>query len=149
MIELEESTQDERFPLLPQGDPRLLSPLTLAFLGDAVYELLARRMVISGGNCPVNRLHLKTVEMVKASAQSAAMGKLEEMLTPEELAVWKRGRNATSQSTPKNANIADYRRATGLESLFGYLYLKGETARLEALFAAAADIGAMPAKAEE
>lgn len=118
-----------------ENNPKQLSPLALAFLGDAVYELCARRHVVRQGNCPVGHMHLQTVEMVNAGVQSEAFRRLEAVLTEEELAVYKRGRNANSQSTPKHAEIADYRRATGVEALFGYLFLKGEHQRVETLFA--------------
>ncbi len=120
-----------------QENPKLYSPLTLAYLGDAVYELCARQWVLSQGNRPVNELHKMGVELVKADAQSAALAKLEGLLSEEELSVYKRGRNANTNSSPKHANLADYRRATGLEALFGYLYLKGETQRIQQLFALA------------
>lgn len=117
-----------------EKNPKLMSPLALAFLGDAVYELYARRYIVEREDCPVGRLHLKTVELVNAGAQSAAFARLEAVLTEEEMAVYKRGRNANGQSTPKHADIGDYRRATGVEALFGYLFLKGEEARLAELF---------------
>lgn len=120
-----------------QENPKLYSPLTLAYLGDAVYELCARQWVLSQGNRPVNELHKMGVELVKADAQSAALAKLEGLLSEEELSVYKRGRNANTNSSPKHANLADYRRATGLEALFGYLYLKGESQRIQQLFALA------------
>lgn len=116
-------------------NPKQMNPLTLAFLGDAVYELYARRYVVERENCPVGQMHLKTVDLVNAGAQSAAFARLENFLSEEELAIYKRGRNTNTQSTPKHADIADYRRATGVEALFGYLFLKGETARAEELFA--------------
>ena len=116
-----------------QENPRLMSPLALAFLGDAVYELCARRRVLAEGG-PVGGMHLKTVELVNAGAQSAALEQISALLTEEELAVYKRGRNASASSTPKHAQIADYRRATGVEALFGYLFLRGEQARIEELF---------------
>lgn len=122
-----------------QKDPKLLSPLALAFLGDAVYELCARRRMVEGENCPVGKLHAKTVELVNAGAQSAAFARLESVLTEEELTVYKRGRNTNTQSTPKHADIGDYRRATGIEALFGFLYLKGQAGRINELFALAAE----------
>lgn len=117
--------------------PKQLSPLALAFLGDAVYELCARQAIVCECNRPVGEMHKKSVQMVNAGAQSAAFARLEPLLTEEELAIYKRGRNTNSQSTPKHADIADYRRATGVEALFGYLFLKGEVARISELFAAA------------
>lgn len=123
--------------ILSEQNPKLLSPLTLAFIGDAVYELCARSRVVDEGNMPVNGMHKKSVALVNAGAQSKALGRIEGMLTEEEIAIYKRGRNACSSSTPKHANLADYRRATGVEALFGYLYLKGEPARIKELFEAA------------
>lgn len=117
-----------------QSNPKLLSPLTLAFLGDAVYELLVRSLVVEEANMPVGQLHQKAVSLVNAAAQSDAFGRIEKMLTEEELAIFKRGRNASASSTPKHADIAQYRRATGVEALFGYLYLKEEQERIEELF---------------
>lgn len=121
--------------LNPQGDPRLLSPLALAFLGDGVYELLAREHLLALGNAPVGRLHARTVELVSANAQAEAYGRIAPSLTPEEEAVFRRGRNANSTKCPKHTDPAVYRRATGVEALFGWLYLTGQTARANRLFA--------------
>ena len=104
------------------------------FLGDAVYELCVRQRVVAEGNCPVNDMHRKAVKLVNAAAQSDAFERISGALTEEELAVYKRGRNANATSSPKHAALADYRRATGVEALFGYLYLKGETERIGELF---------------
>ncbi len=112
---------------------RELSPLSLAFVGDAVYELLVRLYVLSG-NKNVNTLHKKAIKYVKAQAQAKGSELIMERLTEEELGVFKRGRNANSHTVPKNAKIADYRMATGLESLFGYLYLRNEGSRIIELF---------------
>ncbi len=119
---------------MQKTDPKLLSPGTLAFLGDAVYELFVRSRLVNQANMPVNKLHLLAVEQVRASFQSKAVSALEPVLTEEELAVWKRGRNANGVKPPKHANPAEYRRATGLEALFGYLFLQGKTDRLKELF---------------
>lgn len=116
------------------ANPKLLSPLVLAFLGDAVYEICARQRIVSQGNCPVNQMHQKTVGTVCAKAQSIAFDKISPHLSDEEMAVYKRGRNAHSASTPKHTELADYRRATGVEALFGYLYLKGNSNRIQELF---------------
>ena len=116
-------------------DAALLSPLGLAYIGDGIYELLARRHILARGNMPVQKLHRATVALVRASAQSQAVARLEPLWTEEETAIYKRGRNASSH-LPKNADAIEYRRATGLEALFGYLYLTGREARLEELFAA-------------
>lgn len=119
----------------PQGeDPRLLSPLALAFLGDGVYELLAREHLLSQGNAPVGRLHSRTVELVSAGAQSAAYERIAPLLTSEEAAIYRRGRNANSTRCPKHTDPAVYRRATGVEALFGWLYLSGRVERMNQLF---------------
>lgn len=115
-------------------DIRLYSPQALAFLGDAVYEILVRERIVHRANMPVNKLHLQAVEQVRASYQSKAYAVVEPVLTEEELAVLKRGRNISSIKPPKNGTMQDYRRATGLECLFGYLYLKGEIQRINELF---------------
>jgi len=112
-------------------DTRGLSPITLAFVGDGVYELMVREYLAAQANRPANALHRQAVSMVRAEAQSAAMEKLTPRLTETELAVYKRGRNA---HTARNSD--DYHRATGLEALFGYLYLNDETDRLRELFSA-------------
>ena len=113
---------------------RLYSPQALAFLGDAVYELLVRERIVLKANRPVSELHLQAVEQVRASYQSQAV--IEPLLTEEEAAALKRGRNLNSVKPPKNGNVRDYRRATGLESLFGYLYVQGRLERINELFLA-------------
>lgn len=117
-----------------QGDVRGYSPLTLAYIGDAVYELLIRTMVVTTANAPVNKLHKKSSLLVKAGTQSAMAEALQPVFTEEELAVYKRGRNAHSYTKAKNATTGDYRRATGFEAVFGYLYLKGDMKRVDELF---------------
>lgn len=117
--------------LYPQDiDLHTLSPLALAFVGDGVYSLMVRERLLSQANRPVNDLHKMAVQAVRAEAQSAAMEKLLPLLTEEEEAVFKRGRNAHTARSG-----ADYHRATGLESLFGYLYLAGRIDRVRELFA--------------
>lgn len=116
-----------------------LSPLTLAFLGDSVYEMFIRTKILSGGNRPANELHKIAVGYVKAKAQSNAAHKIFDMLTEEELTIYKRGRNTNIHTVPKNADMADYRHATALETLIGYLYLKGENERLLQLLNVAFD----------
>lgn len=112
-----------------------MSPLTLAFLGDGVYELFVREYLVSKGSCPVKKLHSRAVEMVRCEAQAYVLTELFwDVLTEEERAVVLRGRNAHVGHVPKNANVADYHAATALEALFGYLYLKGELLRLRELF---------------
>lgn len=119
--------------LYPQAvDPRTLSPAALAFVGDGVYELMVRERLACEANRPGGALHHRAVSLVRAEAQSAAMERLLPLLTAEEAAVYRRGRNAHTTRTGD-----DYHRATGLEALFGYLYLQGEIGRLRALFAAA------------
>ena len=122
----------ELFELKDQ-DIRSYSPLTLAYIGDGVYELTIRTILVKKGNCPVNRLHKKASSLVKAAAQSNIMEVIEEKLTPEELSVYRRGRNAHSPTMAKNATMADYRRATGFEALMGYLYLKEDYSRMVTL----------------
>ena len=111
-------------------DVRALSPLTLAFIGDAVYEMVIRSIVVERANRAANELHKRTVKYVNAGVQSAMIESLQEEMTEDELAVYKRGRNAKSHTSAKNASIQDYRRATGFEALMGYLYLSGQTARM-------------------
>ena len=115
---------------LEDQDLRSYSPLTLAYIGDGVYELIIRTVLVKKGNCPVNRLHKKASSLVKAGAQSAIMEVIEEELTPEELSVYRRGRNAHSPTMAKHATMADYRRATGFEALMGYWYLKEDYTRM-------------------
>jgi len=109
------------------------SPLSLAYIGDAIYEVVVRSYVLSKGNMPVNKLHLKTSSMVSAKAQSKMMERLEELLTNEEQGVFHRGRNAKANTQAKNASISEYRRATGFEAVCGYLYLEGQYKRLNEL----------------
>ena len=111
-----------------------LSALALAYVGDAVFEMLVRTKVLSWGNAPVNVLNKKARGIVNAKAQSDMYFRIEEFLTDEEKGVFRRGRNAKSHTVPKNADIMDYRHATGLESLFGYLYLCGNMERAIELF---------------
>ncbi|MDD7219865.1 MAG: ribonuclease III domain-containing protein [Clostridia bacterium] len=115
---------------LEDKDMRSYSPLTLAYIGDGVYELVIRTILVKRGNCPVNQLHKKASSLVKASAQSSMMEIIEPLLTEEEHSVYKRGRNAHSPTMAKHATMADYRRATGFEALIGYLYLKEDFDRI-------------------
>lgn len=113
-------------------NPSQLAPLSLAHLGDAVYELYVRNRVIhEHPTMPAHKLHLQTVKYVKAHAQSNSINAIMEILTDDEVAVFRRGRNAKSYTVPKNANLGDYHRATGFEALMGYLYLMGDRERLE------------------
>ena len=111
-----------------------ISALNLAYMGDAVFEILVRTEVLKQGEAPVNALHKKCAEFVNAQTQSKIYHELIKIVTEEEMQVMKRGRNAKSFSKAKNATMSDYKHATGLEALFGYLFLKGETERLKYLF---------------
>ncbi len=106
------------------------SPLTLAYIGDSIYDLCIRTLVVEKGNRSPNTLHRDASRLVNAAAQSAMADAILSDLTDEEVTVFKRGRNAKSYTTAKNASVSDYRKATGLEALFGYLYLKDEMDRL-------------------
>lgn len=112
------------------ADIRTYSPLALAYIGDGIYDLVIRTLIVRHGSCQPNKLHKRTSALVKASAQSALIDKLMDKLTEEELAVYKRGRNAHSPTMAKHATMADYRRATGFEALMGYLYLKEDYSRI-------------------
>ena len=115
---------------MEEVDIREYSPLTLAYIGDCVYDLVIKSLVINAGNKQVNKLHQETSSFVQASTQSLMMRTMQEHLTEEEHAVYKRGRNAKSVSPAKNQSITDYRRATGFEALLGYLYLKKDYKRM-------------------
>lgn len=115
---------------------RQLSPLALAYLGDAVYELMVREHLLKSGAGPAGRLHRTAVGLVCAHAQCGAVETLLPDLNPEERSVYLRGRNAKPQSIPKNTDVEHYKKATGLECLFGYLYLTDNTERLDFLFSA-------------
>ena len=108
---------------MKEVEPEGYSPLTLAYIGDSIYDLIIKTKVISEGNKQVKKLHQETSSMVQASAQSEMMRVLQPLLTEEEHAVYRRGRNAKSVSPAKNQSLTDYRRATGFEALMGYLYL--------------------------
>lgn len=115
---------------MEEVDLRSYSPLALAYIGDGVYDLVIRSLLVGRGNTQAARLHKKASRLVNAGAQSALVGKVIDCLTEEELTVYKRGRNAHSPTMAKHATMSDYRRATGLEALMGYLYLAGQTERL-------------------
>lgn len=115
---------------LGQVDPSTYSPLVLAYIGDAVYELLIRTKVVSHGSMQVNKMHKKSASLVNAGTQAALVKALLEELSEEEMAVYKRGRNAKSVTMAKHATMTDYRMATGFEALMGYLYLKGSQERM-------------------
>jgi ribonuclease-3 family protein len=115
---------------MEEVDINSYSPLTLAYIGDCVYDLIIKNIVVSRGNKQVNKLHKETSNLVQASTQSLMMRTMQEHLTEEEHVIYKRGRNAKSVSPAKNQSITDYRRATGFEALLGYLYLKKDWKRL-------------------
>ena len=119
---------------LDQREINQYSPLALAFLGDAVYEQLVRERLLLVANRPVGQLHQLTVKRVCASFQAKAADLILSTLNEEEQAILKRGRNATCTTVPKHSSAIEYRHATALESLFGYLHLKGESERINQLF---------------
>jgi len=106
------------------------SPLVLAYIGDAVFEVFVRTMLVCEGNSSVHKLHKRSIAFVKAKAQSDAIHKIAEFLTPEEQNIVRRGRNAKSGTIPKNADVTEYKYATGFEALVGYLFLRKEQERL-------------------
>ncbi len=114
------------------------SPLVLAYMGDSVYEQYVRsRIITENPDLPAYKLHKAAIRYVSAEAQSRSIGNIEQMLKEEELAVYKRGRNAKSPTASKNASITDYRRATGFEALIGYLFLNNDADRLNIVMSAA------------
>lgn len=115
-------------------NPKQLSPLNLAFIGDCVYEMLVRETLVTDANRPVNDLHRESVKFVSAKAQTAAFERIKDILTEEEIAVYKRGRNAKVGHSPKSATEGEYHCATGVEALFGYLYLTERLDRIKELF---------------
>ena len=121
-------------PKLEKQEIGTISNLGLAHLGDAVFELLVRSFLVQQGIAKVGDLHKKAVAYVAAPAQAAAIGRIYDDLSPEEQGAYKRGRNAKVHAIPKGASLAQYHAATGLETLFGYLYLQGNQARIYELF---------------
>ncbi len=115
-------------------NPRELPSLTLAFVGDSVYELLVREYLLSKGKRQVGELNKEKVAMVCCAAQTKALDKIKELLNEEEEGVFRRGRNVQVNSVPKNSSLKDYHTATGFEALFGYLYLCNKTDRIYELF---------------
>ena len=120
--------------ILTEREVNQYSPLALAFLGDSVYEKLVRECIVLSANMPASKLHDLKVKKVCASFQSEALDKIMPLLDTKEIAIVKRGRNATGNTVPKSSNAIEYRRATGLECLFGYLDLLGKAERIEHLF---------------
>ena len=121
----------------PAKDPRLLSPLCLAYVGDTLYDLFIRTLLIESTDYAVKTLHTLSAQRVCAKAQAEAFFKVELLLTEEELAIFKRGRNSHLGTVPKNAEIGHYRTATGFEALIGYLFLSKQDARLAEMMKAA------------
>ena len=115
-------------------DLRAMSSLALAHMGDAVYEILVRGWLCAQGRATCGNLHKETVALVRAEAQAAAVEKLLPCLTEAECAVYRRGRNGHVHAIPKTASRGQYTRATGLEALFGWLYLQGQLERINQLF---------------
>lgn len=115
---------------LKEVDIHSYSPLTLAYIGDSIYDVIIKTMIISQGNKQVKKMHQDASRLVQAKAQSEMMREIQLTLTEEELAVYKRGRNAKSVSPAKNQSVTDYRRATGFEALIGWLYLKNNWERI-------------------
>ena len=111
-------------------DPAQYSPTVLAYLGDAVYELIVRESLVVEGNRQVQKLHKEATGFVSASAQAALVDEIMEKLTDEEKAIYRRARNANAHAAPKNQNLADYRKSTGFEAILGWLYLKGDIERI-------------------
>lgn len=109
--------------------PNEVSPLILAYIGDAFYEMVVRTIEISKGNRQVNKLHKDSVKLVNAGTQAGLADALQDIMSEEELNIYKRGRNAKANTSAKNASIGDYRKATGFEALMGYLYLAGRQER--------------------
>ena len=115
---------------LAEFDPKQYSPLVLAYIGDGIYDIIIRTMILSHGNAPVNKLHKECSSFVKAPAQMEMYHAIEGILTEEEESIYRRGRNAKSYTTAKNATITEYRVATGFEALLGYLYLTDRMNRI-------------------
>ncbi len=115
---------------LEEQDLRTYSPLTLAYIGDAIFELVVRTVLVERKNTQAEKLHKAATKIVKAETQALMIEALKDDLTEEEMAVFKRGRNAKAVTRAKNATMSEYRRATGFEALMGYLYLKGDIARM-------------------
>ncbi len=130
-ISLQEFLADYKTCLgLKPADAGMYSPLVLAYIGDAVYELMVRSKVVNEGNAPVSKMHKHSSALVKAGAQAAMIKELQTLLTQEEAAVYRRGRNAKSVTMAKHATMIDYRMATGLEALVGWLFLSEQFGRL-------------------
>ena len=126
---------DLRVREFSKDEARMLNPLQLAIIGDGIFEVFIRTYILTQNTAlSANKIHVKAIGYVKAKSQSNIMHEIEGFLNEEEEAVYKRGRNAKSPTVPKNAEIRDYRMATGFEALVGYLYLTGNKERLEFIF---------------
>ena len=132
----------------PVEDPRQIPALNLAYVGDTVYDLYVRAYLINTHPETVHNLHLLSARMVCAQGQARAFFALEPLLTEEELAIYRRGRNAHSGTVPKNANVMDYRVATGLETLLGHLWVLGREERVDELMAVAVQVNEEAGKEE-
>ena len=120
-------------PEVPARDAMQISPLTLAYIGDTVYDLYVRTLLLHQSDATVHNLHMQASKKVRASAQAEVSVRLLPLLSEQETSVYRRGRNAHIGTIPRSASIGEYRAATGLEALFGYLYLKGEDGRIREL----------------
>ena len=130
---------------IKEADIRTYSPLTLAYIGDGIFDLVIRSVVVGQGNAKANTLHYRTSHIVKAHTQAEIIHKLLPHLTDEEQAVYRRGRNANSHTMAKNATVSDYRKATGFEALMGYLYLTDQMERMMFLIKKGlAELGEIP-----
>ncbi|EKQ52127.1 MULTISPECIES: ribonuclease III domain-containing protein [unclassified Clostridium] len=126
---------DLRMREFSKDEARLLNPLQLALIGDGVFEVFVRNYILTENTAlSANKIHVKAIGYVKAKSQALVMHEIEEFLDEEEDAVYKRGRNTKSATVPKNADVRDYRMATGFEALIGYLYLIGNKERLNFIF---------------
>lgn len=133
--------KDLRVREFTEKEARFLNPLQLALVGDGVYELFIRNYILSENiELTAHKIHVKAIGYVKAKSQAVIMHEIEDKLTEDESYIYKRGRNAKSATVPKNADVRDYRMATGFEALVGYLYLTGNTERLEFIFNSAISI---------
>lgn len=126
--------EDLRIKEFTKEEARRLNPLQLALIGDGVFEIYIRNYILSNNiELSAHKIHVKAIGYVKAKSQSTIIHNLESELTEDELYIYKRGRNTKSNTIPKNADVIDYRNATGFEALIGYLYLSGDKERLKAL----------------
>lgn len=132
---------DLRIREFSENEARMLNPLQLALIGDGVYEIFIRNYVLSlNTDLSAHKMHKAAIGFVNAKSQSTIMHSLEEELTEDEMYIFKRGRNAKSPTVPKNADVRDYRMATGFEALVGYLYLIGNKERLNYILKRSSEI---------